>query len=239
MRLFASSARSLLNASTGYSTGASRLALAAPQRLCPNSRLANKGFGRRALSATSKVSTHKDASKKTSLVAAMGMIAAIIDYNNRTNHGVLSVGSLSCDRVTSCDRVYSSGDVLSVGKITNEPATKIQFPALCNAMSLAGVGVRVKYIFVNAYAVGAYFDPIAMMAVKKGSKADIEKALCDPTYPRTFRIVMNRGLSGKLSFVDTRNNVLYYIAYWVDTDTEFFFSPRSITHLCRTICLCF
>jgi hypothetical protein len=46
--------------------------------------------------------------------------------------------------------------------------------------------------------VGAYFDPIAMMAVKKGSQGDIEKALVDPTYPRTIRIVMNRGLSGKL-----------------------------------------
>jgi hypothetical protein len=196
MKLFASSARSLLNASAGYSQGATRLALAAPQRLHPNSRLANKGFGRRALSAAPKTSTHQDASKKTSLVMAMGMIAVTIDYNNRTNSGVLSVGSLSCDRVTACDRrVYSSGDVLSVGKITSEPSTKIQFPALCNAMSLAGVGVRVKYVFVNVYAVGAYFDPIAMMAVKKGSQADIEKALCDPTYPRTFRIVMNRGLS--------------------------------------------
>ena len=33
------------------------------------------------------------------------------------------------------------------------------------------------------------------MAVKKGSPDDIEKALLDPTYPRTVRIVMNRGLS--------------------------------------------
>lgn len=196
MKLFASSARSLLNASAGYSQGATRLALTAPQRLHPNSRLTNKGFARRALSAASKTSSHQDASRKTSLVTAMGMIAVIIDYNNRTNSGVLSVGALSCDKVTACDRrIPSSGDVLSVGKITSEPATKIQFPALCNAMSLAGVGVRVKYVFVNVYAVGAYFDPIAMMAVKKGGQADIEKALCDPTYPRTFRIVMNRGLS--------------------------------------------
>lgn len=201
MKLFASSARSLLNTSAGYSQGATRLALAAPQRLYPNSRLTNKGFARRALSAAPKTSSHQDASRKTSLVTMMGMIAVIIDYNNRTNSGVLSVGALSCDKVTVCDRrIPSSGDVVSVGKITSEPATKIQFPALCNAMSLAGVGVRVKYVFVNVYAVGAYFDPIAMMAVKKGSQADIEKALCDPTYPRTFRIVMNRGLSGKFNF---------------------------------------
>jgi hypothetical protein len=129
----------------------------------------------------------------------MGMIAVTIDYNNRTTSGVLSLGSLSCDDICSCDRrsngVPSSGDVFSVGKITKEPVTKIAFPALCNAMSLAGVGVRVKYIFVNVYAVGAYFDPIAMMAVKKAGQESIEKALVDPTYPRTIRIVMNRGLS--------------------------------------------
>jgi hypothetical protein len=34
-----------------------------------------------------------------------------------------------------------------------------------------------------------------MMAVKKGSKEDIEKALLDPTYPRCIRVVMNRALS--------------------------------------------
>ena len=34
-----------------------------------------------------------------------------------------------------------------------------------------------------------------MYAVKKGSQADIEKALLNPDYPRTIRIVMNRNLS--------------------------------------------
>jgi len=130
----------------------------------------------------------------------MGVVAMTIDYNNRTNHGVLTLGDLGCasceQRTGKNSKIPSSGDVFVVGKITNEPATKIAFPALCNGMSLAGVGVRVKYVFVNVYAVGAYFDPIAMMAVKKGSKADMEGALVDPTYPRTIRIVMNRGLSG-------------------------------------------
>jgi hypothetical protein len=37
-------------------------------------------------------------------------------------------------------------------------------------------------------------DPIAMAAVKS-SKAAVEKALLDPSYPRTIRIVMNRSLS--------------------------------------------
>jgi len=129
----------------------------------------------------------------------MGVVAMTIDYNNRTNHGVLTLGDLGCasceQRTGKNSKIPSSGDVFVVGKITNEPATKIAFPALCNGMSLAGVGVRVKYVFVNVYAVGAYFDPIAMMAVKKGSKPDMEGALVDPTYPRTIRIVMNRGLS--------------------------------------------
>ena len=38
-------------------------------------------------------------------------------------------------------------------------------------------------------------DPIAMNAVKKQGSKEIEKALLDPMYPRTIRIVMNRSLS--------------------------------------------
>jgi hypothetical protein len=92
-------------------------------------------------------------------------------------------------------RLPTSGDVLIVGMPTTEKATGIQFPQLCNALNLVGVGVRIKYVFVKVYAVGTYMDPVAMMAVKKSSPADIEKALLDPTYPRTIRLVMNRGLS--------------------------------------------
>ena len=62
----------------------------------------------------------------------------------------------------------------------------------------AGVGVRIKYVFVKVYAAGAYFDPISLMAIKSGSQADLEQALLDPVYPRTIRIVMNRGLAGTL-----------------------------------------
>jgi len=208
MKLFVPSSRSLLISSCGQSPAAScsRWALAVQHHAQPRvtiqpARVA-KSFTRRTLSAATASESHQSAARRTSLVAVMGMIAVTIDYNNRTTSGVLSLGALSCDDVCSCDAarrrskgVPSSGDVFSVGKITNEPVTKIAFPALCNAMSLAGVGVRVKYIFVNVYAVGAYFDPIAMMAVKTASQKDIEKALVDPTYPRTIRIVMNRGLS--------------------------------------------
>jgi len=204
MKFVVPSGRSLLISSCGQSPAAScsRWALAAQHNaqqrasIQRSTRVA-KSFARRTLSAATASSSHQSAARRTSLVAVMGMIAVTIDYNNRTTSGVLSLGALSCDDVCSCDAkgVPSSGDVFSVGKITNEPVTKIAFPALCNAMSLAGVGVRVKYLFVNVYAVGAYFDPIAMMAVKTASLENIEKALLDPTYPRTIRIVMNRGLS--------------------------------------------
>lgn len=92
-------------------------------------------------------------------------------------------------------RIPTSGDILSVGTPTKEKQTGILFPPLCNGMQLVGVGVRIKYVFVKVYAVGTYMDPIAMLAVKKGSDEVIEKALLDPTYPRTIRIVLNRGLS--------------------------------------------
>lgn len=92
-------------------------------------------------------------------------------------------------------KVPTSGDVVSMGTLTTEPQTGIKFPPLCNGLSLAGVGVRIKYVFVKVYAVGTYVDPKAMKAVNKSSKQSIEKALLDPSYPRTIRIVMNRGLS--------------------------------------------
>jgi len=82
-----------------------------------------------------------------------------------------------------------------------EPSTSIPFPTTLgsssnNGMVLGGVGVRKYAAFVKVYAVGAYFDKKAMLdVIKKGNKNDIEKALLDPTYPRTIRMVMNRGLS--------------------------------------------
>jgi hypothetical protein len=78
---------------------------------------------------------------------------------------------------------------------TKEKATGILFPQLCNGYTLVGCGVRVKYGFIKVYAVGTYVDPTAMIAIKSQSKEVIEKALLNPMYPRTIRIVMNRGLS--------------------------------------------
>ena len=53
----------------------------------------------------------------------------------------------------------------------------------------------IRVIEHQVYAVGTYMDPIAMFAIKTQGKDAIEKALLDPSYPRTIRIVMNRGLS--------------------------------------------
>lgn len=92
-------------------------------------------------------------------------------------------------------RMPSGGDVISTGTVVKEPATGILFPQLCNGLYFAGCGVRVKYGFIKVYAVGSYFDPLAMSAVKKAGPEAIEQAILDPTYPRTIRIVMNRGLS--------------------------------------------
>lgn len=47
------------------------------------------------------------------------------------------------------------------------------------------------------YAAGTYVDPIAMSAVKQRGDAEITKALLDPNYPRTIRIVLARNLSAK------------------------------------------
>jgi len=103
--------------------------------------------------------------------------------------------TMTTPRTAMAARIPSSGDVVSMGTLTKEPHTGILFPPLCNGLSLVGVGVRIKYVFVKVYAVGTYLDPIAMRAVQKSSVEDIQKALLDPTYPRTIRIVMNRGLS--------------------------------------------
>lgn len=93
-----------------------------------------------------------------------------------------------------CEANKSGGDVVMLAP-TKEPATGILFPRLCNGMQFVGCGVRVKWGFVKVYAAGTYVDPIAMAAIKKEGAKAIEKALLDPMYPRTIRIVMNRSLS--------------------------------------------
>lgn len=52
-----------------------------------------------------------------------------------------------------------------------------------------------SFIRMQVYAVGTYMDPLAMSMVKSQGEAEVKKALLDPSYPRTLRIVMNRNLS--------------------------------------------
>ena len=134
-------------------------------------------------SSTVSVGRHQSTGMVTAVMAGAGLFVAANHFTSQEN--VTSMAAM----------IPTSGDVLSVGMPVKEEATGISFPTLCNGYTLVGTGVRVKYVFVKVYAVGTYMDPVAMMAVKKGSKEDIEKALLDPSYPRTIRIVMNRGLS--------------------------------------------
>ena len=108
--------------------------------------------------------------------------------------------------ITKLDAIPSSGDVILLGA-SKEKATGILFPKQCNGFMLAGTGVRVKYGFVKVYAVGTYLDPLAMSGIKGQPKEIIQKALLDPMYPRTIRIVMNRGLSIQ-KFTDALNESL-------------------------------
>ena len=102
---------------------------------------------------------------------------------------------------TSIPRALCAAPVIdSVGGIQTAPPVKeaktgILFPVLCNGYLLAGTGVRVKWGLIQVYAVGTYLDPLSLAAVKNSGTAAVEQALLDPTYPRTIRIVMARGLS--------------------------------------------
>jgi len=118
------------------------------------------------------------------LISCGALSAYIYQHDDRTT-------STSWLTITSCS---SPIDILML-EPSKEPRTGIFFPKLCNAMQFVGCGVRIKYGFVKVYAVGTYVDPMAMAAVKKQGPQAIEKALLDPSYPRTIRIVMNRGLS--------------------------------------------
>jgi hypothetical protein len=112
---------------------------------------------------------------------------------------VLASASPFSEKTLLAARLPTSGDLaeISPGTPVKETATGILFPQLCNGMYLAGCGVRIKYAFVIVYAVGTYMDPLSLAAVKTSTREAIEGALLDPTYPRTIRIVMNRGLSSE------------------------------------------
>jgi len=111
--------------------------------------------------------------------------------------GIVMMALCAPSEVALCDNRIKShlGGEIVMLEPTKELATGILFPRLCNGLTFVGCGVRVKWSFVKVYAVGTYMDPIAMAGIKKEETAIIQKALLDPMYPRTIRIVMNRSLS--------------------------------------------
>lgn len=80
-----------------------------------------------------------------------------------------------------------------------EPTTKISYPEYINNMKFIGCGVRTKYFFIHAYAVGVYFksSDLQRKSIIKTDQ-DMEQFLLNPQYSRLFRIVLNREVSSKL-----------------------------------------
>lgn len=110
--------------------------------------------------------------------------------------GILIGGALvSGSPASLAAKIPTGGDIINSGTPVKEASTGILFPQLCNGYYFVGAGVRVKYGFVKVYAVGTYVDFLSFSAIKKMAAAKIEEALLDPAYPRTIRIVMNRGLA--------------------------------------------
>mmetsp|Transcript_15375 Transcript_15375/g.23226 ORF Transcript_15375/g.23226 Transcript_15375/m.23226 type:complete len:278 (+) Transcript_15375:42-875(+) len=124
----------------------------------------------------------------TAAGTAILLTAAALLYTTTTNNAKNNEASLC----SVAPRLGAEPTMLSPA---TEPKTGILFPRLCNGMTFVGCGVRVKYGFVKVYAVGTYMDPLAMSVIKDQSKPQLQKALLDPNYPRTIRIVMNRNLS--------------------------------------------
>jgi len=94
---------------------------------------------------------------------------------------------------TYMDARGSGLPVIMAGDAVEEADTGIMFPPMCNGFTFAGCGVRIKYVFVKVYAVGAYLRPEDFAGLK--DDAAIEKALLDPNNHKVIRIVMNRSMT--------------------------------------------
>jgi hypothetical protein len=123
------------------------------------------------------------------VTAAVATTTAAVMTAVALSHSQINIAHLAAKPV------IGGGEVITTGKPVREPATGILFPQLCNGYFFTGCGVRYKYGLVKVYAVGTYLDPLAMSAVKSSDSATLQQALCNPTYPRTIRIVMARSLS--------------------------------------------
>jgi len=138
---------------------------------------------RSVLVSKSKLYNRQYSSKATTVLSNAVRTAAAVVVT------VAAVSTTAAAATIGCD----AKDVLGI-EPHQETSTGIWFPHLCNGMTFTGCGVRVKYGFVKVYAVATYLDPTAMHGVKH-DPVKVQEALIDPTYPRTIRIVMNRGLS--------------------------------------------
>ncbi|KAL7566533.1 hypothetical protein ACA910_000603 [Epithemia clementina (nom. ined.)] len=124
------------------------------------------------------------------MLVAMGAATFVVHENNKWS---LQPALLDAARKPP---MIMAGDVIQAGTPVKEKSTGILFPQVCSGFDFAGCGVRIKWGLIKVYAVGTYLDRIAMSAVKNSKdRAQMEKALLDPQYPRTIRIVMARDLS--------------------------------------------
>ena len=150
-------------------------------------------FRRYNFSSTSRLLQGTSSSASSSLIwaasaaAVAASSAVIISCSNDAKSSITTT-------TTSCDSKNKGADVVMLGP-TAEHATGILFPRLCNGMTFVGCGVRVKWRVVKVYAVGTYVDPKTFSLTDKESENNVIKALLDPRYPRTIRIVMNRAVS--------------------------------------------
>lgn len=107
---------------------------------------------------------------------------------------LMAVTAMNKGDKTFCDARRSTGmPVIMAGSAEEEPDTGIMFPPMVNGFSFMGCGVRIKYVFVKVYAVGAYLRPDDFAGMK--DDAAIEKKLLDPNTHKVIRIVMNRSMT--------------------------------------------
>lgn len=82
------------------------------------------------------------------------------------------------------------------GKSTVEPVTGIEYPQCLNEYKqFIGCGVRTKYLFFHAYAVGVYLNIEHSLLKSIKTDCDIDKVLLNPNYPRVLRLVLNRDVT--------------------------------------------
>eukprot|EP00986_Skeletonema_menzelii_P007707 scaffold3044_cov161-Skeletonema_menzelii.AAC.5 len=173
----------------------SRLLISRQSRRCLFDR-ASQSSAPVSRSAAQRIVTRPSSSNKSSTAAA-AFSSAQPAAAAAASAVLLSTAFLYTSRndLSQCSVTPQLGAEPTMLSPATEPKTGILFPRLCNGMTFVGCGVRVKYGFVKVYAVGTYMDPLAMSVIKDQEKPQLQKALLDPNYPRTIRIVMNRSLS--------------------------------------------